>query len=174
LGGRRGILLGLPGAATLVAGVFAPAADEPVLAAPGRFSFGAEARPCLRGGQAQNVVTKKFVCTAAVNAGDILVVDTANAGQVTTTNTANNTKIIGAARGTVAAGATCEVALSGVLQVNIPTMTAVTLGDMITSTTTAGLGAPNATPAVGTVIGKAIQAKSAGTGSSVWVILREN
>jgi hypothetical protein len=124
-------------------------------------------------GNAQNIVSKRFTCTAAVSANDLVIIDAINAGQVTTTTTANTPLVAGVVKSAVGAGAQCEVALGGVTQVNVDTG-GVALGDMIVQSGTAGRGVVNNTPAAGTVIGKALSTKTAGSNGTVWVLLKSN
>ena len=121
-------------------------------------------------GNVENVVTKKFTCTAATSTGDLVVIDTGTAGRVTTLGTANSPLVAGIVRTGVGAAATCEVAIEGIIQMNVDTA-AVAIGDLIVSSGTAGRGTPNNTPAVGTVIGKALSAKAGGSNGTVWVRL---
>jgi hypothetical protein len=122
-------------------------------------------------GNAQNVVSKSFTCTAAVNAGDIVVIDTANAGQVTTLAANDSPLVAGVAVASASAGATCQVATLGTIQVNIDT-SAVNVGDLIaTSSNAAGQGKTAAGTATGTVLGKALSAKAGGSTGAVWVLM---
>jgi len=125
-------------------------------------------------GNAQNVVSKQFVCTAATTTGDLVIIDTVNAGQLTTTTTTDSPLVAGVVVTGVGAGATCEVALTGVIQVNVDTG-AVGVGDMIVSSgITAGMGKTNNAPAVGTVLGKALSSKAGGSNGTVWILLKNN
>lgn len=122
-------------------------------------------------GNTTNIVSKKFICSAIVNAGDIVIIDTATAGQLTTTSTANSALVAGVVKtGTALPNQTCEVALNGIIQVNV-TSAAVAIGDRLTTSTSAGLGATNNAPSVATVIGKALSAKSAGGPGQVWALV---
>jgi hypothetical protein len=121
-------------------------------------------------GNVENVVTKKFTCTAATTTGDLVIIDTGTAGRVTTTATANSPLVAGVVRTGVGAAATCEVAIEGIIQINVDT-TAVAIGDLLVSSTTTGKATPNNTPGVGQVIGKALSSKTGGANGTVWVLL---
>jgi hypothetical protein len=107
--------------------------------------------------------------TVAVAKGDVLVADAANPGQLTTTATAGATTVIGVAAAAGAAGATIDVALPGsVIQVNGATGVT-TVGQMLTTSTTAGK-AIGAAAAQGACIGKCLEAKANAAGP-VWAVL---
>ncbi len=125
-------------------------------------------------GQTKNVITKKFICTADTSAGDVVVVDTANAGQLTTLGTADSPLVAGVVSVGAGAGGTCEVAVSGVIQATMTTAGAVAVGDRLATSATAGQGQTNNTPAISTVFGKALSAKAGATAGSVWILLALN
>jgi hypothetical protein len=120
-------------------------------------------------GRTKNVITKKFICTATTSPGDVVVIDAANPGQVTTATTANSTLVAGVVSSGASAGQTCEVATHGVIQANVDTGE-VLVGDLLTTSTSTGLGTKGIA-AVGDVFGKALEAKAAGSGGSIWVLL---
>jgi fibronectin-binding autotransporter adhesin len=120
-------------------------------------------------GNTSRTIRKSMVVTTAVNANDVVIIDASNAGQVTTTTTANSPRVFGIATTTNAGtGVTQDIAIGGVFQVNAPG--AVNIGDFLVTTTTAGAVASATNPAAGTVLGRALSAKGAGAGT-VWVTL---
>lgn len=72
-----------------------------------------------------------------------------------------------------APGQQCSEAISGVVQVTASTA-AVSIGDRLVTSTTAGHVQTNNTPSVGTVIGKALSAKSSGSAGSIWILIAYN
>ncbi len=127
-------------------------------------------------GNTTNAITKKFICTVACAAGDVVTIDTANPGQVTELGTANSALVAGVVVTGASAGGTAEVAISGVVQANMATAPAVNTGDLLITSGTAGLGEDatvnSVTPATGAVFGKAMSAKAATTSGQVWVLLK--
>jgi len=102
-----------------------------------------------------------------------VIIDTVNAGQLTTTTTTDRPLVAGVVVTGVGVDTTCEVALTGVIQVNVDTV-AVGIGDMIVSSATVGKGKTNNTPTVGTVLGKALSSKAGGSNGTVWILLKNN
>ena len=124
-------------------------------------------------GNTSNAVTKTFICTTAVSAGDVVYVDTTTAGNVRNNPGGDNsTLVVGVATAGVSAGATCNIAISGVAQVNVLTSPAVAVGDTLTATPgTPGYAQTNNNATIG-IIGKAISNKNASTVGQVYVLIQ--
>ncbi|HEU5004919.1 MAG TPA: capsid cement protein [Candidatus Saccharimonadales bacterium] len=120
-------------------------------------------------GNASQIMTVNETVTTSVNANDVVVIDTNNAGQVTTTTLANSTKVFGVATKTMSAGQSQPIAISGIYQVNVDTA-AVNVGDYLVTSGTAGKATDSAYPSGG-IIGQAMSAKTAGSNGTVWVRL---
>ncbi|MEX2209410.1 MAG: capsid cement protein [Patescibacteria group bacterium] len=123
-------------------------------------------------GNDHSALAKKFICTAAAGLFNVVIIDTANPGQVTTTTTANSPLVVGivGAFG-VTAGSECPITIgAGVTQVAVDTA-AVNVGDLLVTSSTAGRATVNNSPAVGTVFGKALSSKAAGSNGTIWVLL---
>lgn len=80
-----------------------------------------------------------------VVAGDVVIIDTANAGSFTTTTSANNIRVIGVVMETIADNADGVIALPGarVTSLNVDATTAV--GDFLATATTATQATPTST-----------------------------
>jgi hypothetical protein len=119
-------------------------------------------------GNANAAITKNMAVTGAVGANDLVQVDTANDGKVKLA-VANSSLVFGIATA-AASSANVDVVISGVYQVNADA-TALAPGDLIVSSSTAGkVTKAGSTVASGTVLGRALSTKGAGTGL-VWVTL---
>ncbi|MGH7156500.1 MAG: Kelch repeat-containing protein [Candidatus Saccharimonadales bacterium] len=124
-------------------------------------------------GNANQVLTVNEIVTTAVNQGDVVVIDTNNAGQVTDTTLANSSKVFGVATQTQAStGVSQPIAISGIYQVNVDT-SAVNIGDYLVTSGSSGLATDSAS-ASGGVLGQAMSAKSAGSNGTVWVRISPN
>ena len=87
-------------------------------------------------GNSNSTITKSTVVTAAVTANDVVVINTASAGQVTTTAVGGSTGVFGIATQTLSAGQTQNIVIGGIYQVTAD-VSAVAIGDqLITSSTT--------------------------------------
>jgi hypothetical protein len=119
-------------------------------------------------GNVNSAITKNMAVTGAVSANDLVQVDTANDGKVKQA-IASSTLVFGIATA-AASSANVDVAIAGVYQVNADA-TALVPGDLLVSSTTAGkVTKAGSTVASGTVLGRALSTKGAGTGL-VWVTL---
>jgi hypothetical protein len=122
-------------------------------------------------GQSRNAITKRFVASKPVAIGDVVIIDAAHDGQVTTTTTAADTRVIGIAL-TVAqqAGDTIDVAIGGTVQVRTANGAQIQGGDMLVSAVQDGSVDKAVAPAPGSVIGKSL-GKPDGDGGMTWVLV---
>jgi hypothetical protein len=119
-------------------------------------------------GNANSAITKNMAVTGAVSANDLVQVDTANDGKVKQA-VASSSLVFGIATA-AASSANDDIAIAGVYQVNADA-TALVPGDLLVSSSTAGkVTKAGSTVASGTVLGRALSTKGAGTGL-VWVTL---
>jgi hypothetical protein len=126
-------------------------------------------------GNAAGTIRKNMIVSSTVTAGDLVVIDTANAGKVTTTTTADHTKVFGVA--TTTNGSTNvaqDIVISGIYQVRITPVDGVAgnnvaVGDIITTSTTAGRGKVNNSAPSAAVLGRALSTDD--TSSMVWVYI---
>ena len=114
-------------------------------------------------GNANQGITLNEVVTSAVTAGDVVVIDTTNAGQVTDSTTANSTKVFGIATQTKTAGQSQPIVISGIYQVNVGS-NSINVGDYLVTDTNTG-EANSSTSPTGGVIG---QAMSTASSNKVW------
>jgi len=121
-------------------------------------------------GSSNQGITLNMKVTSSVNANDVVIIDTANAGQVTTVGATASTGVFGVATTTNSAGATQGIVVSGIYQVRADT-NAVNIGDVLVTSATTGQVASSTSPASGTVIGRALSAKSAGSSGLVWAYI---
>src|SRR5206468_5012385 len=109
-------------------------------------------------GNANGTIRKNMAVGGSVAANDVVVIDTAANGQVKTTTTASDPKVFGVATTTTTPQ---DIVVSGVYQVNLlATNQAITQGDFLVTTTTAGKVDKSTSPAAGTVLGRALESKS--------------
>lgn len=83
-------------------------------------------------------------------AGDVVIVDTANAGSYTTTTTANNQRAIGVVMASTANNADGLVAITGARVTNLAVTATTAVGDFLATSTTAGSAIPSSTIQAGT------------------------
>jgi hypothetical protein len=108
-------------------------------------------------GLSRNAITKRFKASKAVHIGDVVIIDPANDGQVTTTTTPDDSRVLGVALTAAAqAGDTVTVAIGGSVQVNTVSGLNIQGGDLLTSSSQEGLAASTPTPIPGTLLGKAL------------------
>lgn len=104
---------------------------------------------------------------SALNAGDVVVIDTGNANSVDSTTSAASTEVVGVAVESVAGPpVSCVIATSGIVDVNVTGTTAV--GDYLYTSTTAGQADPSATLGAG-AFARALTADSGGACTAVLV-----
>jgi hypothetical protein len=121
-------------------------------------------------GNTSQIITKSMVVTAAVNAHDVVIIDTTNAGQVTTTSSGNSNLVYGVATASHIAGQTQDIVIGGTYQVNVDSTSTIAVGDFIATSATTGKVTTNANPAAGTILGRALSAVTIpGAGQTVWV-----
>jgi cytoskeletal protein CcmA (bactofilin family) len=122
--------------------------------------------------QDANVITKTFTASEEILAGQVVVLDSTNAGHVKLTTSVGDHKVIGIATNDTVLGDDVEVAVYGNLQVRVDTVTTVGIGDLMTSDSVAGMCRPDSSPATGTVVGKATSVKD--INNYVWVMVALN
>lgn len=124
-------------------------------------------------GNVAGTIRKNMIVTSAVNVNDIVIYDFSNAGQVTTTTTANSTRVFGVASATNIAGVAQDIVTSGVFQIRINgdsvANNEVNVGDYITTSTIAGRGMVNNSATSGTAIGRALSRDDAS--NLVWIFV---
>jgi hypothetical protein len=86
-------------------------------------------------GNANSTIRKTMVVNGTVNANDLVEIDTANAGQVKQAG-ASSTKVFGIASSAVGSGASQDIVVYGIYQVNADTA-AVSIGDLMVTSATA-------------------------------------
>jgi hypothetical protein len=124
-------------------------------------------------GQSRNAVTKQFIASKPITAGSVVVIDAVHDGQVTTTTTAADTKVIGVAvTAATHTGDTVSVAISGSVQVRTVPGADIQGGTMLVSGGQEGAADKTPTPAPGALIGKAL-GKPDGDGLT-WVLVLLN
>jgi hypothetical protein len=119
-------------------------------------------------GNVNSAITKNMAVTGSVSANDLVQVDTANDGKVKQA-VASSSLVFGIATA-AASSANVDVVIAGVYQANADA-TALVPGDLLVSSSTAGkVTKAGSTVSSGTVLGRALSTKGAGTGT-VWVTL---
>jgi hypothetical protein len=119
-------------------------------------------------GNANATLRKNMNVTGTVAANDVVEIDISNAGKVQQA-AANSTKVFGIASSGVTNAAE-DIVVYGTYQVNADA-TAVSIGDLLVTSSTAGKATPSTgSAAIGTVVGRAMSSKGAGIGT-VWVSL---
>src|SRR5690606_24687064 len=110
----------------------------------------------------RQAITKKFIASEAIAAGSVVVLDETQDGYVKTTTTLADTKVIGVAVNEVAAaGDEVEVAIGGSVQVKVDETIAVTPGQQIITSSTAGNGTVASNDVLNTILnGNNLQAPS--------------
>ncbi len=125
-------------------------------------------------GNSNATIRKNTTVTGAINAHDVVMVDTSNAGQVKQDNS-NNTAVFGVATATNASTAAQDIATGGIYQVNLSTTSAaVAIGDDLIAAAASDAGkAIDGGPCDSTIrmVGRALEAKSAGVGGTIWTLL---
>ncbi|MBI4034362.1 DUF2190 family protein, partial [Candidatus Saccharibacteria bacterium] len=116
-------------------------------------------------GNSSSTITKSTVVTGTVAANDVLVIDTATAGQVKRATVYGSTGVFGIA---TSSGTPQDIVIGGVYQVTADTA-AVAIGDWLVTSSTTGQVTPSSNPSIGTSIGRALSAKAAGSSGLVWV-----
>ncbi|HET7630521.1 MAG TPA: hypothetical protein VFK03_04070, partial [Candidatus Saccharimonadales bacterium] len=112
-------------------------------------------------GNANQALTINENITGSVTAGDVVVIDTANAGYAKDSSSANSTQVVGIATKTQTGGSE-PIAISGIYQVNVTGT--VNVGDYLVSSSTAGQAQSSSSP-TGGVVG---QAMGPAVGGKVW------
>jgi hypothetical protein len=115
-------------------------------------------------GNERNAITKIFQC-GTVNNNDIVIIS--SSGTVGTTTTAGSNKVAGVV--VAQPSGDCTVAIGGVVQVAVTG--SVAAGDLLETSTSAGLAQTSGAPGVGAVLGVATSADSGGL---AWVLIRGN
>jgi hypothetical protein len=119
-------------------------------------------------GNANGTIRKNMNVTGTVSVNDVVEIDTVNAGKVQQA-AASSAKVFGIASSGVTNAAE-DIVVYGTYQVNADA-TAVSIGDLLVTSSTAGKATPSTgSAAIGTVIGRAMSSKGAGAGT-VWVSL---
>jgi hypothetical protein len=122
-------------------------------------------------GQSRNAITKRFKASKPIPIGAVVIVDPANDGQVTTTTTAADTRVIGVAlTAAQQAGDEIDVAIGGSVQVRTANGAQIQGGDTLVSATEDGTVTKPAAPTPGSLIGKAL-GKPDGDGGLVWTLI---
>ncbi|MGH7157265.1 MAG: beta strand repeat-containing protein [Candidatus Saccharimonadales bacterium] len=125
-------------------------------------------------GNANATIRKSTAVTGAVNAHDIVMLDTTNAGQVVQDNS-NAVPVFGVATTTNASAATQDIVTGGIYQVNLSTTSvAVAIGDDLLAVGSGDPGkAKDGGPCDSTrqMVGRALEAKSAGVGGLIWALI---
>lgn len=122
-------------------------------------------------GQSRNAVTKQFKASKPVAIGDVVVIDSNNDGQVTTTTAVADRRVIGIAlTAATQAGDTITVAIGGSVQVHTLTGSHIQGGDLLVSGTQEGSADAAADPVPGSMIGKAL-GKPDSDGGLVWTLI---
>ena len=122
---------------------------------------------------------KTFTASVPITAGSAVIIDTTtgNQGNVTTTATPDDTKVIGVAVTAASqAGQPVQVAISGWVQVNVDTAlingaapASITPGELIVTSSTPGTVAASSSPAVGSILGKSTDNQD--TNNQVWILI---
>ena len=107
-------------------------------------------------GLSRNAITKKFVATHPIAIGAVVIADPDNDGQVTTTTTAADTRVLGVALTQANAGDQVTVAIGGSVQVKTSADALIRGGDLLGSSTTEGAADKILIPTPGSLIGKAL------------------
>lgn len=102
-----------------------------------------------------------------LNTGDVVIVDTSADRAATTTTTRDNKRVLGIWQGKTAAAGTGRVLKAGIGYVR--TDAAVTRGDLLTTSTTAGAATTNALPTLNGVLGRTLETTS-GSGLALALI----
>ncbi|HSX34997.1 MAG TPA: carbohydrate binding domain-containing protein [Candidatus Saccharimonadales bacterium] len=126
------------------------------LAVTGNATFGGDIN--LSGvGQSRNAITKKFKASKPIAIGSVVIADRDNDGQVTTTTTPNDTRVLGIALTEAhAAGDEVTVAIGGSVQVRTVTGASIQGGDLLTSSGEEGVAEKSSAPTPGSLLGKAL------------------
>ena len=118
----------------------------------------------------RQAITKKFLASGPIPAGAVVIIDDSKDGYVITTEVAGDTKIIGVAvNEALEEGDEIQVAIGGSVQVLVDEFTAIASGDMIVADNKDGLAKPEASPVVGSLLGKATSAKDAD--NLIWILI---
>lgn len=123
-------------------------------------------------------ITQGAYCTTAYSSGEVLIWDIAHPSNVTQSVTANSTLVAGVIPNienggfptSGSAGTPCYFMVHGIAEVQCSTA-AVAVGDVLVTSGTAGKAMTNNSASVGTVLGKAISSKSAGSTGTVWAMI---
>jgi hypothetical protein len=117
-------------------------------------------------GSAGNAVLISKTVSTNVASGDLVVIDTANPGQVKTTSVMGATGVYGVSTETKSATQSAIVATAGETTVNVDTA-AVAIGDWLVASSTTGRATASSSPSIGTTIGRAMSSKAAGSNGTV-------
>ncbi len=116
-------------------------------------------------GNANQAFTVNENITGTVTAGDVVVIDTSNAGYVTDSSTANSTQVVGIATKSQTGGSE-PIVISGIYQVNVTGT--ITIGDYLVTSSTAGTAQDTTSPSGG-IVG---QAMSTASSSKAWALIK--
>jgi hypothetical protein len=121
--------------------------------------------------QARNAITKRFVASKPISVGAVVIMDAGHDGQVTTTATPADTRVIGiAASAAQQAGDTIDVAIGGTIQARTAAGSHIQAGDLVTSASEEGDINTVTAPTPGALVGKAL-GKPEGDGGLAWVLV---
>ncbi|MBW3538600.1 DUF2190 family protein, partial [Candidatus Parcubacteria bacterium] len=135
----------------------------------GSAEFAGDIKLANGAGNTRNAITKKFRASKPITQGQVVIADGANDGQVTTTTTAADNRVLGvAASDATRAGDEIEVAIGGTIQVKTGAA-GVKGGDILVSAAEEGLAAVLSTPPAGSLIGKATSKIDAN--GLVWILV---
>jgi hypothetical protein len=108
-------------------------------------------------GQSRNAITKKFKASKPIAIGSVVIADPDNDGQVTTTITPNDTRVLGIAlTAAQQSGDEITVAIGGSVQVRTVTGATIQGGDLLTSSGEEGVAEKSSAPTPGSLLGKAL------------------
>lgn len=115
---------------------------------------------------------KVYVAGAALNDNEVVVLgNVSNAARAVTTTTERDSRVLGVVTGTVNSGTSVLIATSGQYVVKIATADAVSIGDQLVASSVAGEAKVDNSATTG-IVGYATANKTAGSGSTVSVMIR--
>ncbi len=110
--------------------------------------------------------------TATVNAGSVVVIDTANDNAFTTTTTQDDSKVLGVLVEDTDPDGLGWIQVSGIADVKVDgSTTAIARGDLLSTYTTTGYAGKVGTATIGAILGKALQEASNDTTIKVLLTL---
>ncbi len=119
-------------------------------------------------GLSRNAITKRFKATKAIAIGAVVIADSDNDGQVTTTMLAADTRVLGVALTAANPGDDVTVAIGGTVQTQAADGSAINAGDLLVSAAQEGTAEKATNPGVGSLIGKALSRPADG---KVWTLI---